>query len=149
MTKEAAMRWTMALGLAIAAAWPLSAQPGWSGTYVFDADLGRDAVGRGNAIGVEHRLIIGGRDGCRLMATGFQSDEDIRCTARAGRDGLRVAFKSHGDGSVRNRYGVAQYRPGAVLFTLSRAGRGIVTTWGSYRPDGAVKPSGAYFRRAQ
>ncbi|WP_315764372.1 DUF5991 domain-containing protein [Sphingomonas sp. Y38-1Y] len=140
-------------GLAIAAlaimgaAAPLAAQPGWTGTYVFDADLGRDALGKGISIGVEHRLVLGGRGGCRLTAQGYQSNEDIRCTAVPTRGGMRITFKSYADGSIKNQYGVTRYQPGATLFTLTRGPRGVVTSWGAYEPDGIKGKTGTYFRK--
>lgn len=138
---------TAITAMAMMAAAPAMAQPGWNGTYVFEADLGRDGAGAGNAIGVEHRLTLGGRGGCRLTAEGFQSNEDIRCTATPTANGVRIAFKGYADGGTTNQYGVAQYKPGATLFTLTRGKRGIVTTWGAYEPDGIKGKSGVYFRK--
>ncbi|WP_294261285.1 DUF5991 domain-containing protein [uncultured Sphingomonas sp.] len=140
------MRKVTITAMAMMTAAPAMAQPGWNGTYVFESDLGRDAVGQGYAIGVEHRLTLG-RGGCRLTAEGFQSNEDIRCTATPTANGLRIAFKGYADGGTTNQYGVAQYKPGATLFTLTRGKRGVVTTWGAYEPDGIKGKSGVYFRK--
>lgn len=125
---------------------PAAAQPGWNGTYRYSVDQGRDGAGAGNAIGVDYKLMLGGRAGCRLTAQGFQTNEDIRCTATPVRGGVRIAFERFADGKVANAYGVIRYRPGAALFTLTRGRRSLVTTWGTLRPEG-VKRAGHYFEK--
>jgi hypothetical protein len=40
------MRRLTITAMAMMAAVPAMAQPGWNGTYVFEADLGRDGAGR-------------------------------------------------------------------------------------------------------
>ncbi len=141
------MRRLAMAAMAMMAAAPVTAQPGWTGRYVFDADLGRDGLGKGITIGVTHTLVLGGKAGCVLVAEGYQTDTYIRCTATPAGTGVRIAFKSHRDGSLVNDYGVAQYKPGATLFTLTRGKRGVVTTWGAYEPDGIKGKSGVYFRK--
>lgn len=140
------MRAVAILALTTMAA-PAAAQPGWTGTYRYYVDQGRDGAGAGNAIGVDYKLVLGGRAGCRLTALGFQTSEDIRCTATPVRGGVRIAFKSYSDGKVANEYGVILYRSGTVLFTLTRGKQGIVTTWGALRPEGVRRASGRYFEK--
>lgn len=138
-----------ALALTGAAAAPVAAQPAaWTGTYAYNEPLGRDAVGQGMSIFVDHRLTLGA-NACRLTALGYQTNTAIRCTAKAAGDRLDIAFVSFGDGKVTNAYGVKLYDVGQTLFSLKRQGGGVMTTWGAYRPglEGHEKP-GVYFKRA-
>ncbi|MGA0608183.1 DUF5991 domain-containing protein [Phenylobacterium sp. VNQ135] len=123
------------------------AAPAWTGTYAFHEALGRDAVGTGITISVDHKLTVG-PNSCRLTAEGYQTNTQIRCTAVPNGDRLVVNFVSFGDGSVANQYGVKLYQPGQPLFTLSRKGATLVTTWQGYKPnmDGNMKPGG-YFKK--
>lgn len=142
------MRNTAIASMAMASvAAPAAAQPGWTGSYNYYVDEGRDGAGAGNAIGVDYRLTLGGRAGCRLTAQGFQTNQDIRCTATPVRGGVRIAFKSFADGRIENEYGTILYRPGAPLFTLTRGRTGIITTWGTLRPEGVRRASGRYFEK--
>jgi hypothetical protein len=141
-----AYRYTAAV-IAIALAVPSAGQGrGWTGTYVYQEALGRDAVGQGNAVSVTHRLTIA-PGACRLRARGYQTDTTIRCRAVAvGADRLQVVFVSNGDGRVVNQYGVAQYRPGQPLLLLERHGGRMTTLWQGYTTEGA-RGLGVYLRR--
>lgn len=118
----------------------------WQGRYRYEHVAGRTAGGTG--IVVTYDLVLrppDARDSCLLTIRGFQSDETIRCrTRREGQD-LAVEFRSYGDGGTVNRYGVAVYRPGQPLFTLT-TGAKPATRWQGLRPDGeGVAGSGASF----
>lgn len=119
---------------------------GWYGNYHYSESLGRDALGQGITISVEHDLTIG-RNGCRLHAEGYQTDTTIRCIATPRGDRLQVTFLSYGDGSLLNVYGNRIYSVGQVLFTLSRDSGGMVTTWGAYAPTDRKAPPARYFVR--
>ena len=127
---------------ALAAAPPVAAQPAaWTGTYEYNEALGRDALGQGLAIFVDHRLTLKPKS-CRLTALGFQTNTTIRCAAKANGPRLDVTFVSFGDDALTSQYSVGQR-----LLSLRRQGGGVVTTWGAYTPqmDAHNKP-GVYFK---
>lgn len=136
--------------LAVTLSTPVAAQRAapapraWWGSYGYDWDGGRTAGGSG--IVVSYRLQLG-PNGCRLSATGFQTDEAIRCTATPRAGVLDIAFRSYANGNVRNQYGVARYRPGERLFSLSNRRGTIWTGWGSYSPGDDARPLGRHFRK--
>jgi hypothetical protein len=123
-----------ALALATLAGGAVAQTTGWNGTYAFNESLGRDAVGTGISIFVDHRLTVGPK-GCRFTANGYQTNTTIRCAAKASGDRLDVAFVSFGDGSVKNQFGVQLYKPGQTMFSLSREGGRLITTWKAYTPQ--------------
>jgi alpha-acetolactate decarboxylase len=110
------------------AASALAAGP-WDGTYVYEQGLGKGAGGI--SLFVTHTLTIDGPQ-CRLVAEGYQTDEHVRCKATATGDRLEVAFVSFKDGSTLNRFGVREYTANQPLFTLTRQGDAIATTWQGY-----------------
>ena len=135
-----------AIGLTSIAA---SAQGNWTGTYHYNEALGRDGAGAGNAIFVDHTLTL--KPGvCLLEASGYQTDEHIRCKAtQSGPGQMQIAFVSFADGKIANQYGVKQYRVGERLLTLSNRGARMITTWQGYKlNDEGAKP-GVYFKRSR
>jgi hypothetical protein len=120
-------RLAAALCLAFAAS-ALAAGP-WDGTYVYEQGLGKGAGGI--SLFVTHTLTLDGRQ-CRLRAEGYQTDEHIRCKATADGDKLEVAFVGFRDGAMLNRFGVREYAANQPLFTLTRKGDAIATTWQGY-----------------
>jgi hypothetical protein len=121
----------LSLGLLVA---PLTLMPAlaagpWDGTYVWEQGLGKNPGGI--ALFVTHTLKINGSD-CRIDAQGVQSDEHIRCKATANGDKLDVAFASFADGGMNNQFGKKIYAPNQPLFTLTRQGNAIATTWQGY-----------------
>ena len=123
---------------------------GWQGRYHYAHSAGRTAGGTG--IVVNYDLLLGppgARGGCVLTMLGFQTDERILCHTSAEGDGLTVMFHRYPDGRTVNKYGVAVYKPGQPLFTLSRGDK-PVTRWQGLKPDGeGVAESGPYFARAR
>lgn len=114
----------------------------WNGTYVYEADLGRNVAD--TPVLVEYTLKIDNGT-CRIGVIGYQTDEDIICT-RAVKDGsLDVMFKSYGDGKITNIYDVKVYDVGSVLFRLSSDSSGMITIWENLAPDDNVVKSGVYF----
>jgi hypothetical protein len=120
------------------------AQPAWAGVFDYQQNAGQNVPGQ--AIIVDYRLNLGtaAKPQCTLAMEGYQTDETIICTAFATGNGLAVLFKSYEDGSVLNKYGVAEYKPGGVLFTLFRSGPSIKTMWGDLATNVPLS-SGAYF----
>jgi hypothetical protein len=112
----------------LAAALALAAGP-WDGTYVYEQGLGKNPGGI--ALFVTHTLTINGTD-CRIDAEGVQTDEHIRCKATANGDKLDVAFVSFKDGGMNNQFGKKIYTANQPLFTLTRQGNAIATTWQGY-----------------
>ena len=106
----------------------LAAGP-WDGTYVYEQGLGKGAGGI--SLFVIHTLTIGGSQ-CRLTAEGYQTDEHIRCKATANGDKLDVTFVSFKDGGMNNQFGKKIYTVNQPLFTLTKQGNAIATTWQGY-----------------
>ncbi|WP_425069818.1 DUF5991 domain-containing protein [Reyranella sp.] len=133
----------LVVGLGLAAASIANAAPQWDGTYVYEQALGPGAGGTQNF--VTHTLTVAGPEGCRLVAQGFQTDENIRCKAMPDGDRLLVSFVSYGDGKVENKYGVKLYSVGQPLFAIAEAPNGLVTTWQGYaKAAGESAPTAAF-----
>ncbi|MBI2827443.1 MAG: hypothetical protein HYX69_22440 [Planctomycetia bacterium] len=130
------------LGFAFVAS-ALAAGP-WDGTYVYEQGLGKGAGGI--SLFVTHTLTIDGPQ-CRLMVEGYQTDTNIRCKATAVGDRLEVAFVSFGDGSTLNRFGVREYTANQPLFTLTRQGNAIATTWQGYNRNNIDTAGPPTFRK--
>jgi hypothetical protein len=133
----------VSLGLA-AGSVALAAQP-WDGTYVYEQALGPGAGGTQNF--VTHTLTVAGPEGCRLIAKGFQTDENIRCKAMPDGDRLLVTFVSYGNGKVENKYGVKLYSVGQPLFAIAEAPNGLVTTWQGYAKAAGESAPTATFKK--
>ncbi len=136
-------------GTAAFAAPPSSApSSAWDGTYVYEQSLGRGAGGIENF--VTHTLTIGGPEGCRLVAQGFQTDDTIRCKAMPDGDRMLVSFVSFGSGKIENRHGVKLYSVDQPLFAIAKTASGLDTTWQGYSKaavEGA--PSAAFKKQAR
>lgn len=133
---------------AFAAPPPTAPSSAWDGTYVYEQSLGRGAGGVENF--VTHTLTIGGPEGCRLVAQGFQTDDTIRCKAMPDGDRLLVSFVSFGSGKVENKYGVKLYSVDQPLFAIAKTSSGLDTTWQGYSKaavEGA--PSAAFKKQAR
>lgn len=143
-----------AIGLALVA--PLAAVPAvaaplstWYGTFVWEEALGRvggpareDSV----AIFVTHTLTLGaaaGSTGCLLRAEGYQTDEQIKCTATPEGESVIIKYYAF---RPNPRY---RYPSGTPLFRIARTERGLVTRLQAYRPTSDASPAtGRLFRRA-
>ncbi len=126
--------------------------PEWQGRYRYEHDAG--LTEGGSSVHVTYELALGPagtRGGCLFTARGFQTDERIVCQTRAEGPNLTVNFHRYEDGRTVNKYGVAVYKPGETLFTLSRAeGAGLLTRWQALEPDGeSVSENGAFFSKVR
>jgi hypothetical protein len=166
--EEIAMKW----GVVHTLAWPLlvlisatgcresdrSAQSegsnrpdSWAGTYTYTGSAGETAGG--TPVSVAYRLVLDEKhpgEGT-LIIRGYQIDETIRCEIVKTADRIEVKFRSYASGKTTNEFGVQQYQPGGVLFTLERVAEGnqekLLTNWKSLRPDTAKSESGQYFTK--
>ncbi|GEP10953.1 DUF5991 domain-containing protein [Methylobacterium gnaphalii] len=126
---------------------------GWKGAYRYAFDGGSTAGGTPISITYDLVLVPGAaRGGCRIVATGFQTDERIVCHTTGDDKKLTVTFHGYDDGRTVNRNGVAVYKPGQALFVLKRGEDDtLVTYWDGLRPDlpaDAANP-GEYFKPAK
>jgi len=130
----------------VAGAAPLAT---WYGTYVWEESLGRiggSTPAEGAAAFVTRTLSLGpsaGATGCTLNAEGFQTYEQMKCTATPEGESVIIKFYKFGANAP------GRYRLGAPLFTMTRSGGGIVTRLQQMRPSSDASPgSGTLFRRA-
>ena len=135
----------MVLAVAMGPAWGAD----WTGTYAYEGSFGRTAGGTG--ITALYEIRIGARPGsdCRITIDGFQTEETLLCTANDEGSTLTLRFKSHEDGALTNRYGVAVYTPGAPLLALHRMQDGTLeTSWLVLQTlDGRTPARGRHFVR--
>lgn len=152
MARPAAILASAALALstfAVSASGHAASTPGWDGAYVWEDALGR--VGGSNAaesaaMFVTYTLMIGlgtGETGCWLSIEGFQTDQEIACTAMAQGTSLVVRFE-HAADSARP----ARYAKGAALLTLTRGGGALVTQLQALKDSRNVARRGLLFRPA-
>lgn len=121
------------------------ARAGWDGTYRYAFDGGRNAGG--DAIVVTYTLVLTPAT-CRFSAAGYQTDEDMVCTATRTPERVDVAFKSYADGSTNDAYGNPVYSVGDSLFALERNGAQVFTRWKGYTlPDEKSHRPAVYFTR--
>lgn len=137
----------LTLGTGMAAAAPVAAQSnaanGWYGTYEYTESIPR----RGGVTATIGYRVTLSDTGCRIDAEGLQTDTHIRCTARMNGKSLQIAFQSYADGKMTNQYGVARYKRGTPLLTLTRTPRGLMTNWQSYTMSDGKRHSGKYFMK--
>ncbi|HEY6530456.1 MAG TPA: DUF5991 domain-containing protein [Cellvibrionaceae bacterium] len=134
--------WTAAALLhisACAAALPIT------GSYKYESDAG--ATVAQEATSVTYSLDVS-TDKCTLVASGFQTDEKIRCVAVEQAGSTLIQFVSYDNGSTLNAYGVEVYKKNGTLFSLQNKGKVLATTWKLMMPDGVRKPTGVYFKAA-
>ena len=139
---------SLGLGL-LTGATALAAPPpsAWDGTYVYEQSLGRAAGGVETF--VTHTLTIGGPEGCRLVAQGYQTDDTIRCKAMPDGDRLLISFVSFGNGKVENKYGVKLYSVDQPLFAIAKTSSGLDTTWQGYSKAAVEGAPSAAFKKSR
>jgi hypothetical protein len=126
----------------------------WAGQWEYTAPPANSAGG--SPISMQYRLVVDdGKAGgsAQLKMQGFQTDQTIVCDVEPTDDRIVVKFRSYANGKVVNEFGVAEYRQGEPLLTLSR-GRdsqkdSITTEWqGLQAPREDVPRIGVFFQKA-
>ena len=113
-------------------------QSRWATHYVYSYAAGANAAGTG--VVVDYDLVLAPSK-CVFTAEGYQTDDTIRCTARATGDKVDIAFKSYGDGTTKDARGASEYSVGETLFSLERRGGSVLTHWRGYpAPDDKPHP---------
>lgn len=114
----------------ISTATAISAQSNWNGNYTFDENGGKNASGI--AILISHELSVfddgDGALAARLESNGFQTSEDLVCSAKVVGSKLFIYFQSYGENNM-----FEPYKVGDLLFTLERKTEKLILThWGKY-----------------
>ena len=131
-------------------------KPAWDGVYTYHGQDGYDGGGTaatGAPIVLDMTLQLSAGGGCKLQAEGFQTAFTLDCSVsqRASDKGIDVAFlKASPDAVETSAFFPANYKPGAVLFSLvpdATAGR-VATVWSALKPDMVHTGSGEYFARS-
>ena len=135
---------TLALGIALAPLAAAHAAGPWDGTYIYEQGLGKNPGGI--ALFVTHTLTNNATD-CPIAADGVQTDEHIRCKATANGDKLDVTFVSFKDGGMNNQFGKKIYTVNQPLFTLTKQGNAIATTWQGYSKNDVDTAGPPTFRK--
>lgn len=146
MTLRAAAAFAVALAFA-----PQSVRaekaPDWSGSYTYTESGGRTVGGTG--IVVTHEISVtreGGQYKAEITANGYQTQTQIHALGAAMGNKLQLRFERDGAGQLFK----GQFRPGALLLELERAGgRRLLTHWGAYTPATTqrFRNPGVYFKR--
>lgn len=143
----------LALGLAslsLTAAPSANAAPlsTWYGTFQWEESLGRiggSTPAEGAAAFVTYTLSLGpnaGSTGCQLKGEGFQTYEQMQCTATPQGEAVIIKFYKFG-ATARGRYAM-----GAPLFTINRTEGGLITRLQALQPSSRATPNvGRLFRR--
>ena len=121
----------------------------WVGTYKYEENSGYDGGGSsttGEPIIIDFILTVNKNGDCALKAEGYQTDESIVCEVKPTSPAIEITFKSYQNGMIVNKYGIAQYKPDSVLFTLKVVGSKIITTWRAFNNDPPLS-AGVYFRK--
>ena len=93
----------------------------WAGKYRYTAYGGQTQAG--TTIVVDYHLSLQPNqagESCTFIASGYQTDESIICDTTSTADRIAIHFKTYRNGSLTNKYSVAVYQPGQVLFTLQK-----------------------------
>lgn len=109
----------------------------WAGTYEYSASLGRTAGGTG--IVIDYVVTISASNaklGAVIRATGYQTDDEIRCDTRTRGRRISLYFNSYPNGGTRNQFGVRLYKKGDFLLSLEPAnGKRYRVRWGKYNTE--------------
>lgn len=120
----------------------------WQETYDYTEFSGYNAAGEGVTITYELKIKTTPSPSCILTMEGYQTDETIICNAISKNNKLEIHFKNYPNGSVINKYGVAEYKPNTLLVTLRQSPQGLITIWGDLA-DNLNETTGKYFTRTQ
>lgn len=112
-----------------------AAQSGWTGSYEFHENGGKNAGG--SVILISHELnIIDSGDGltATIQSNGYQTSSDLVCTAKVEGGKLHIYFQNYGEDNM-----FEPYKQGDLLLTLERKSekgkRVILTHWGKFTPS--------------
>ena len=120
--------------LFINAAAPAQSLSKWTGSYEYTASLGRTAGG--TAINITYEVTIRPDGSAVIQATGYQTDDEIRCDTRVQGNRISLYFKSYPDGGNLNQFGVQLYQKGDFLLSLERVSdRQFRVRWGKYNTE--------------
>ena len=91
---------------------------------------------------------------CEIEISGFQTHEEIVCTAEPAGNSISLRFKSYKSGEVKNAHGVAVYQLRQVLLVFERAQKNgrtaLLTRWsGITGLDGKKPATGETFKRVK
>jgi hypothetical protein len=114
----------------------------WIGEYEYQVSLGH-TVG-GDPILLDMKLTIGKEGQCEFVQQGYQTDDDVICKISVAPNGINILFEKFSNGEIAYPSGVVIYRPGEVLFSLSKSKNHLITKWGGIKPDG-LRRVGKYF----
>lgn len=121
----------------------------WKGKYIYEANLGRNAGGAAVAIAYEIEITSDNAVlGATITATGYQTDDALRCDTKTEGERINLYFNSYPDGGTKNQYDVELYKKGDLLLSLERVKvqnrMRYRAVWGKYNTD--VKKS-VYFKK--
>lgn len=127
----------------------VQAQFSWVGNYEFDENGGKSAGG--TAIFITHLLEIKETENglmATLQSNGYQTSNDLFCTAKPDGNKLSIYFESYGENNLFERF-----EPGDLLLTLERKivknKTEILTFWNKFQPSVPKneKSGKIYFRK--
>lgn len=96
---------------------------------------------------VETQLHVDGGS-CRVVETGFLTNDVYKCDVTADGKSFTVRFRSYCDGSEENAYGVTLYRQGDPLFSVQPVDEETLSLrWKSLRPSGPQSSGTQSFTR--
>lgn len=119
----------------------------WYGTYIWEEPLGRmggssptDSI----ALYRTYRLLLGpaaGSTGCIVTGSGFQLNDQFKCTATPQEESVIIKFYHFGSNAT------ARYPSGTPMFTMTRTNSGLVTQLQALQPTSRTTPfRGRLFR---
>jgi hypothetical protein len=112
----------------------------WAGTYEYTASLGRTAGGTGIVVTYTIEVTPGNSEpGAVVEASGYMTDDKLRCETRTQGNRTDFRFHSYPDGGTANAYGVELYKKGDLLLSLEKVVQQKRTRyrviWAKYNTD--------------
>ena len=112
----------------------------WAGTYEYTASLGRTAGGTGIVVTYTIEVTPGNSEpGAVVEASGYMTDDKLRCETRTQGNRIDFHFHSYPDGDTANAYGVELYKKGDLLLSLEKVVQQKRTRyrviWAKYNTD--------------
>lgn len=112
----------------------------WAGTYEYTANLGRNAGGAAMIVTYTIEVTSGNAEpGAVVGASGYMTDDKLRCETRTRGNRINLYFHSYPDGGTANQYGVELYKKGDLLLSLEKVVQQKRTkyrvVWAKYNTD--------------